>query len=151
MYKCTNLKLIYFADDSTGYMYDNDLNCLSNYVNSELIKIDKWVCSNKLSLNASKTSYSLFSNQKLSHIPEIFIRGTKISKSSCQKFLGVQLDDKLNFRNHINSISLKVNRSVGILWKLSKIEKIIINIISKYNPPSRSCLCINQNLFKAIL
>ena len=119
MHKCTNLKLIHFTDDSTAFMFHKDITYLTSLVNSELIKIDEWICSNKLSLNANKTFYSLFSNKKPILPPDIFIRNTKIARSSCQKFLGVQLDEKLNFKNHINSICQKVTQSTGILWKLS--------------------------------
>ena len=119
MHKCTNLKLIHFADDSTAFMYHKDITYLTSFVNAELLKIDEWICSNRLSLNASKTFYSLFSNKKTISDPNIVMRNTIIARSSCQKFLGVQLDEKLNFKIHINSICQKITRSIGIIWKLS--------------------------------
>ena len=120
MHKCTDLKLIHFADDSTAYIAGRDILTLTNSINSELVKIDKWVSANKLSLNAEKTNFSLFSNQKTFVIPDIHIRNSKIQRTSCHKFLGIMLDEKLNFQNHINSICLKISRSIGILWKISE-------------------------------
>ena len=119
MHKCTQLKLIHFADDTTAFMSHNDINTLALTINTELENIDKWICANKLSLNASKSSFSLFTNKKTPSYPDILIRNSQIQRSPCQKFLGVQLDERLNFCNHINSVRLKLSRVVGILWKLS--------------------------------
>ena len=37
------------------------------------------------------------------------------------KYLGVELDDKLNFLRHIKTLEAKLSRNVGILFKLKKI------------------------------
>ena len=37
------------------------------------------------------------------------------------KYLGVELDDKLNFLRHIKTLEAKLSRDVGILFKLKKI------------------------------
>ena len=119
MHKCTELKMIHFADDSTAYASGNNVDSLTRLVNTELVKIDGWVSANKLSLNADKTKFSLFSNLKHITTPNINIRNSNIQRTSCQKFLGVFVDEKLNFQTHINSICQKISRTVGILWKLS--------------------------------
>ena len=36
------------------------------------------------------------------------------------KFLGMHLDKKLNFVNHITEMSMKVAKSTGILYKLNR-------------------------------
>ena len=43
---------------------------------------------------------------------------TKINKTSVTKFLGIHLDNTLNFVNHISEMSIKVANSIGILYKL---------------------------------
>jgi len=119
MHKCTRLKLIHFADDTTAYMSHDNINVLATTINAELVNIDNWVCANKLSLNASKSFFSLFTNKKTPTHPDIIIRSNQIQRSTCQKFLGVQLDEQLNFSNHINSIRMKLSQVIGILWKVS--------------------------------
>ena len=37
-----------------------------------------------------------------------------------QKFLGIQLDKKLNFVNHITEMSMKVAKSIGLWYKLNR-------------------------------
>ena len=41
-----------------------------------------------------------------------------VQQDNTVKFLGAMLDDKLTFYPHVNYISIKISRSVGILYKL---------------------------------
>ena len=119
MHKCSQLKMIHFADDSTAYSSHKSLHELVPLVNIELEKIDQWICANKLSLNTDKTSFMIFSNTTTQNAPSIIIRNTIIDVCHKQKFLGVIIDDKLKYKEHINSISNRVKRMNGLLWKLS--------------------------------
>ena len=121
MWKSTQLNVIHFADDSTAFMPFSDPVSMCSSINTELTKIDDWICANQLSLNASKTTYSIFSSKKINLSSEIAIRNVSIERSRCQKFLGVLLDENLNFQSHINSVRLKVSRAVGIMKKMRDI------------------------------
>ena len=57
---CTTSKLVSFADDTTIYYSSPNQNELFQKVNEELIELYDWLCVNKLSLNISKTIYSIF-------------------------------------------------------------------------------------------
>ena len=46
------------------------------------------------------------------------IDNNQIGKTSVAKFLGIHLDKKLNFKNHMTEVSLKVAKSIGFLYKL---------------------------------
>ena len=53
--------IIPFADDSTVFKTlktGNNVNHLCNDVNHKLVKLDRWLCANKLSLNVNKSAYS---------------------------------------------------------------------------------------------
>ena len=75
MHRCSSLNFVQFADDSTVYCSGPSLCDLSEYLNVELNKIDKWLCANKLSLNVVKSSYTIFSNKNCTNTPRIEIRG----------------------------------------------------------------------------
>ena len=120
MNRCSQLNIINFADDSTAYLTHDDVNSAIPLINLELESLDSWVCANKLSLNTSKTAYTIFTNQRLSDVPSVIIRNTEIIACHKQKFLGIILDNKLNFKDHIDKISNKVKSANGILWKLSQ-------------------------------
>ena len=119
MHRSCHLNIINFADDSTAYMTHDDINTAIPLINLELEKLDEWVCANKLSLNTSKTAYTIFSNKRLNNIPGVIIRNTEIVACQKQKFLGIILDNKLSFNDHINKTANKVKSANGILWKLS--------------------------------
>ena len=54
--------------------------------------------------------------QRVIHPPAIF--NMSVVRSSYQKHLGIYLDEKLNFPNHIKEKNSKANKGIGILRKL---------------------------------
>ena len=59
----------------------------------------------------------LFSHNKNVNFPDISVGNNTINETSVTKFLGIHLDKKLNFVNHITEISMKVAKSIGLLYK----------------------------------
>ena len=49
---------VHFADDTTLFVNDSDIVNLMQVTNRELIKVNRWLECNKLSLNKDKTKYS---------------------------------------------------------------------------------------------
>ena len=77
MNKCTDLKLVQYADDSTAYTSYSSLDHLIEHVNSELYKICDWLCANRLCLIVAESSYSIYSKKKLA-LHQIFSYGVKL-------------------------------------------------------------------------
>ena len=99
-------------------------------INSELEKFDRWLCANKLSLNLDKTSYMIHSNCNKNVAKQILIRDKVIKCVTNSKFLGVIIDDKFNFKDHIALVCNKISKSYGILRRLSYIiPKYVLNKI----------------------
>ena len=93
-------------------------------MNNELGKISTWFKANKLSLNVSKTKFSLFHpNSKKRFVPAdlplLKIDNTRIIRDHITKFLGVLIDENLTWQPHISHISTKISKSIGILYKAS--------------------------------
>ena len=89
-------------------------------INSELKCLDRWLKSNKISINADKTKYMLFSYNKNVNFSDISVGNNTINATSVTKFLGIHLDKKLHFVNHITEMSMKVAKSIGLLHKLNR-------------------------------
>ena len=125
------LYMIMFADDTNALDSDKNLNALEERCNNEMIKIVDWVNANKLSLNVKKTNYMLFSGKK-AHGNEqgIIISQKRIEKTNKAKFLGIMISDNLSWKCHIEYISKKVAKSVGVLSRLSKFlyKKSLLNL-----------------------
>jgi hypothetical protein len=92
-------------------------------MHSELSKIALWMKANRLSLNVSKTHFMIFrsKNIKLEVTNQLFLDGTIIEMVSKTKFIGVMLDDKLKWDQHIAYIKSKIAKGIGILCKARKI------------------------------
>ena len=94
MYRSSNqMRFVYFADDTTVYASDSDINNVHSTVNRELVGVDNWLKANRLSLNVSKTSHMIISNQK--NAIDIRIRAS---------ILGVTLDENLTFNDHVKNV-----------------------------------------------
>ena len=108
-----------YADDTSVYLNDNNINSLFNNMNSELKKLSEWISSNFLSLNVKKTVYLLFSGKKpISSLPQLKIFEKEILQKSETKFLGLYIDRNLNWKAHTQLVSGKVSRMIGIISKL---------------------------------
>ena len=46
-----------------------------------------------------------------------------IERQKVSKFLGVLIDEKLSWKQHINDVSTKISKSIGILFKFRGIVK----------------------------
>ena len=98
---------------------NKNIEILENEVNAELTKVYEWLASNKLTLNVKKSKYMIISKQKnISTDLSIKIDGTELEKCVSYKYLGVFFDEELNWKTHINHVSLKVSKACGSLAKL---------------------------------
>ena len=61
----------------------------------------------------------LFSRKKKVQIhPTISLSNIQVERASYQKHLGILLDEKLNFKQHINRAILKINKGIYVIKKL---------------------------------
>ena len=113
---------ILFADDTTLFCRSKNLHELSTVINNELNGTIKWLNANRLSLNIDKTNIMILrpkgNNEKKS--PTIHINGSSILEVGNAKFLGVIIDNKLNWLEHIKFISRKIAKGTGIIIKARK-------------------------------
>ena len=115
-----------FADDTNLFYSNKDIKSLYEFVNRELININTWFQTNKLSLNVDKTKYVLFHkprqrNKIPLNLPSLKIDQTEIKREQSLKFLGVLVDENLNWKNHIDLLLSKISKSIGVLYKASKL------------------------------
>ncbi|CAL4149190.1 unnamed protein product, partial [Meganyctiphanes norvegica] len=107
-----------FADDSTATYSDLNLDQALLKAETEFNRVLEWLAANKLIINLNKTHLMLFTNRKRPQSISITANGQIINEVTETKFLGVILDNKLNWNAHINYISKKISKSVSILKML---------------------------------
>ena len=99
----SNLQFIVYADDTTVVLKDKNINSLHANLISELENISSGIHSNKLKLNVSKTNCILFQNRSLNSVlPPVFLNNELIQQVKYTKFLGVVIDEHLNWKHNID-------------------------------------------------
>ena len=92
-------------------------------MNKEISKVTGWFNSKKLHINTNKTVSMLFhTRQRILTINESLNKknGDTIQFSTHTTFRGVNIENNLTWKPHINYIVLKISKGVGILLHLSK-------------------------------
>ena len=109
------LKFILFADDTTVLFKSRDINQLNSTLSNEINKVLTWFASNKLAINLSKTNSMLFSNKRGNPKLNISLQDVVLKEKEVVTFLGVEVDRKLCWKNHINLVCNKISKTIAIL------------------------------------
>ena len=110
----------HFADDTNLLLFDNTLKSLQKKINIDLKFLCHWLNANKISLNTNKTEYILFRHKQksINFTLKLKLNGKKLYSSSYIKYLGIFLDENLNWKKHVSVLSSKLRRANGALAKL---------------------------------
>ena len=116
----TNARL--FADDVSLFSVVDNINLSATNLNSDLSKINAWANQWKMTFNPDPNKQAqevIFSRKtkKISH-PPLNFSNTSVQQVQFQKHLGVYLDGKLDFREHLQNIFKKINKTISLLRKL---------------------------------
>ena len=133
-----------FADDIVSLAEGNDLDVIWDRTCKTINTITKWCKTKDLTISALKTKIVMFTWNKKWTLRPIVVDNTTIELSTSAKFLGVTIDNKLNYNEHITNITKKATASlmqcrkaVGPTWGLnpktcSWMYKTIIRPILSY-------------------
>ena len=100
------------------YCSGNNLKELLSTTERELKILKTWFDVNKLSLNIKKTKFMVFRNRKeIDKDIKLKICDSEIERVTEIKFLGVVIDDKLTWKQHVRYIKGKISKSIAILYK----------------------------------
>ena len=102
------------ADDNTPCSTGNTLDEVIQSLEHDSMILFQWFSDNQMKANISK--FHLLVNKK----NEVTIRlgDTEIKNSEYQKLLGIKVDRKLNFNEHLNDITSKASCKVNALSRL---------------------------------
>ena len=104
-----------FADDTTLYKTHRNLNYLRWCLQDDMNTLVDWFRANKLTLNIEKTICILFQPSNSEHSFEIMIGNCKILSCQFTKFLGIWLDQHLNWTTHYGKLLTKLKRNLNLL------------------------------------
>jgi hypothetical protein len=114
-----------FADDTSVSYASNSAKELRNVINSELKSLNRWLITNKLSLNIVKTEFMIIgSRQRIRNLNDeidIELNGNIINKIDSVKSLGVDIDSHLTWSGwsvHIDNLCKKIASAIGALKRI---------------------------------
>ena len=111
-----------FADDVSLFSIVHDPNLSAAELNSDLRKINNWAHKWRMSFNPDplKQATEVIFSKKRSIVnhPDLYFNGTQICCVPSQKDLGMILDQKLTFNDHVSQKLSKASKGVGVLRKL---------------------------------
>ena len=111
------LSFVLVADDTTVYVqHDSIIDGAIQIFNSELAKVAECFDSSKLALNVNKTQMLMMSrNKNLNPEGDVILRIEAIQRVTKAKFLGVIVDQHLNWKDHISMVPHKISKPCGII------------------------------------
>ena len=89
---------------------------------SYIDNIGLYISDNKLTLNVEKTINLNLGFKTMMNV--LRLNNATLKKSNEVKLLGVLLDNKLDFKKHINSVAAKLTKLTGLFYKLRFILSI---------------------------
>ncbi|EDW25093.1 GL24498 [Drosophila persimilis] len=110
--------MVGFADDVTVLVVAKDLSVEETTCNQTIARIQQWLDLVGLELAPHKTEAVLVSSRKKVETANISVAGTLVSSKRASKFLGVLVDTRLCFREHLAYMGTKAATTNGALSRL---------------------------------
>ena len=109
-------KLRLFADDAVVYrqvMSKSDEESLQK----DLDKLWEWAVRNGMKFNVNKCQVVKYSNGKQEEEPSYEMGGNRLENMEKYKYLGVVLDKKLNWNDHVDAVTKKATRNMNFVMR----------------------------------
>ena len=114
-----------FADEASLFSIVPNVNTSASHLNSDLSKISNRAFQWKMSFNPdpNKQAQEVIFSRKIQKTcdPSIYFNNKSVEQVPSQKHLGMILDSKLNFQDHLKNILNKMNKTIGLLRNLQNI------------------------------
>ena len=109
---------IMFADDTNLIISSDNPHDLIKKANNVLEKINQYMIANKLLVNESKSAFMLFKpkgKKEPANLSQMIIKETEIKRVSHARYLGIIIDDKMNFKEQFIKLNKKLKETVNAL------------------------------------
>ena len=114
-----NSKILLYADDIVLYHSNSNVDALNTEIQADIDSISSYSTENKLNINIAKTKVLSFKLKSESDDPELKLYNQTIDKVNDFKYLGLVIDNKLSFKQHITDVTKKMNSINRTLFCLS--------------------------------
>ena len=152
-------KLLIFADDNSTYAIENDIMKLLKTLEAETFTVLNWFRFNEMKSNNNKCHLFVtdINHKNYSSHSYIYLDNEFLENEELVKLLGVKIDQKLDFAEHITCLLKKANQKLHALMRIKKYLsedklKLIMRtfIESQFNYCPLIWMCHGRDLNKKI-
>lgn len=112
-------QFLMYADDTKIYKkIQNQLDCIN--LQADLDRLALYYDKNRLGINIGKCSFVSLTRKKIPTKFQYQINGIQITKVDSIKDLGVTIDEKLSFSEHVDKIVGKAYKSLGFILRVCR-------------------------------
>ena len=119
-----------FADDTCLISRNFNLSKLESNMNKDLVKIHKWCLANKVTMNLVKSSALIIppkiTKSNICAETAFTIKKAEILPSPFVKYLGLLIDNKLNFQTHIALLKKKLAERLASSLKSNILPQVVL-------------------------
>ena len=127
-----------YADDNTPYVSADTIDEVIKTLETAFVKLFKWFANNQMKANQDKCHLIVSKNENIS----MYISAFEIKNTNCEKLLGIKVDSRLNFNEHLDDIIKKASRKINALSRIipfMNISKSRILMNSFFNSQFNYC------------
>ena len=132
----TTFETTLYADDTYLAMSDKNLDSSEIRANKEISKIDLRLRKNKLSLNYSKSNFMIVNGNPKKTVDDNFkliLNNSALIRASSVKYLGLHIDERLNWSVHLKHLSIQLAGYSGIFYRLRDFVNMEILCVLYYS------------------
>ena len=112
-----------FADDTALVESAENISLLQEKMNHQVDKIQTWLLANKLSVHyVDKSQYMLINANNTVRVNDGFfelkMENFSISRTKTYNYLGILVDEKFCWIDHINEVCIKLSQAAGVIFKI---------------------------------
>jgi hypothetical protein len=104
-----------FADDNTPYVTGDCIKNVTFSLEKSTLDLLNWFYDNQMKANPEKFNLIASSSERIS----LTLANTSINSNDSVKLLGVEIDSKLTFKNHISIMCKKANNKLHALARVA--------------------------------
>jgi hypothetical protein len=113
-----------YADDTTLHCHSNRKSEIERSLNEDLNTVNKWCIQNNMLINPTKTTCMLIGTaQRIATVTNelnINLENQFIKNVNTQKFLGIYIDNNLDWKQQVDYICKYINSRLFLLSKIKK-------------------------------
>ena len=114
-----NQYTLQYADDTAIVVHENTINKAISSIQRLINMIVRWFSEWRIQINASKTQFIIFHHRIKPTSPSIIVDNVSTAPQPSVKYLGVEIDSSVSFKNHAKLVKQKLNKRAKYFRLLS--------------------------------